>query len=247
MILTGNKRRASSQAGFTLMEMLIAVTLVALMAVGLWSVFRTSIQSWSQGTEFINANQRHRSILDLARKQIASAYPLVTPPPSRNDIQDAISPHMIFSGSENSLLFISLNSLHFHESPGLTLVSYEVAQDSGGEYSLVEREVRYTGQRSEHEALACQSRVILIFENLSSCKFEYFDSRDRDDPSPPWKEAWDGQAMGRLPMAISMTMISRDPQGNSLSRHMVVPIQAQVGAGNLNFTDPFGNRQPAIQ
>ena len=92
MIFNRNKRSISSQAGFTLLEMLIAVTLVALMAVGLWAVFRISIRSWSQGTEFINANQHHRSILDLARKQIASAYPLVTPPPSRNEIQEAISP-----------------------------------------------------------------------------------------------------------------------------------------------------------
>ena len=155
---------------------------------------------------------------------------------------------MIFSGSDSNLLFISLNSLRFQESPGLTLVSYEVAQDSKGEYSLVEREVRYTGQLSEQEAFAGQSQVVPIFENLSSCKFEYFDSSDRDDPSSPWKEEWDGQMKGRLPIAISMTMISRDPEGNSLSRHMVVPIHAQASAGSFNIMDPFGNTtQPVIR
>ena len=79
MIFDGKKRSVLPEAGFTLLEMIVAVTLVAMMAVGLWAVLRISIRSWSRGTEFIDANQRQRSIMDMVRKQLASAYPLFTP------------------------------------------------------------------------------------------------------------------------------------------------------------------------
>ncbi len=59
--------------------MLVAVTLVAVMAVALWAVFRISINSWIRGTEFIDTNQRNRSILDLVKKQMASIYAVNAP------------------------------------------------------------------------------------------------------------------------------------------------------------------------
>jgi general secretion pathway protein J len=246
IIMLEKKGSISSQAGFTMLEMLIAVTLVAVMAVGLWAVFRMSLRSWSRGTEFIDVNQRHRSILDLARKQIASAYPLITPPISRADLQEPARSHLIFSGDASTLRFVSLNSLLFQESPGLTLVSYEVVQDSRGEYVLVEREVRYTGQLIEQEALASQTRTTPIFENLLTCTFDYFDPTDRESPSP-WKREWNGEELRRLPMAVGMTMTSRDSQGNSLSRHMVVPIQAEIGSSRYNPMDPFGVGRTVIR
>ena len=142
MIPERKYRLAQSEAGFTLLEMLIAVTLVAMMAVSLWAVFRISIRSWSRGTEFIDVNQRHRSILDLVRKQIASTLGLY----AQADLQLGLPSTLYFSGTENSLRFVSLNSMRFHESPGLTLVIYEVAQDANGDFSLVEKEARYLGQ-----------------------------------------------------------------------------------------------------
>jgi prepilin-type N-terminal cleavage/methylation domain-containing protein len=235
------KHSNSSESGFTLLEMLVAVTLVAMMAVGLWAVFRISIRSWSRGTEFIDRNQRHRSILDLVRKQIASAYPLFT----KIDLQQNEPSYLIFSGAENSLRFVSLNSLRFQESPGLTLVSYEVARDSSGNYALVEKEARYTGQTLDQETTLNLSTATPIFGNLLSCTFEYFDPGDNDNSSE-WVREWEGKDQRQLPVAVSITMESRDPQGNSLNRHMVVPIQAQVNNLQVNPVNPFGGRIRAI-
>lgn len=239
------------EAGFTLLEMLVAVTLVAMMAVGLWLVLRTSIRSWSRGTEFIDANQRHRSILDMARKQMASAYPLFTPidgqqPFTPVDAQQQGASYLIFNGTENSLHFVSLNSLQFQESPGLTLVSYEVAQDSQGDYALVEKEARYTGQLPDEVAPASFSKTTPIFEKLTSCTFEYFDPGDSSNPSR-WVREWEGRQQGRLPVAISMTMVSQDPRGNALSRHMVVPLQTEVNLLRAGAIYPFGGRRPVVR
>jgi len=225
-----------SEPGFTLIEVLVALTLVALMAVGLWSVFSVSVRSWSRGTEFIDKTQRHRSILDKVRKQMASAYPLnapvVVPTPLQSINTQPIRPqqmsidNVVFTGTETGLSFVSLNSLRFQESPGLTLVSYEVALDAMGNYSLVEREARYTGQVFGEALMPYLSEAIPIFENLSSCVFEYFDPGNNDNTSQ-WIPEWNGRDRRQLPSAISLTMISQDPEGNLLNRNMVVPIQAQ--------------------
>jgi prepilin-type N-terminal cleavage/methylation domain-containing protein len=246
MMRAAKKRPISAQAGFTLLEVLVAVTLVAVMAVGLWAVFRISIRSWSRGTEFMDGNQRHRSILNLVRKQLASTYGLVVPPNLRTGMTPTASSSLgmgslVFSGTENSLLFISLNSLQFQESPGLTMVSYEVSRNSGENYSLVEKEGRYLGQMPEDESAMGGSKAIPIFENLTSCLFEYFDPGDTQNQAK-WVREWDGQKLARLPLAISMTMVSRDPNGNNLNRHMVVPIKAEPFNPATGMINPFGVR-----
>jgi prepilin-type N-terminal cleavage/methylation domain-containing protein len=240
------KRSISAQAGFTLLEVLVSVTLVAVLAVGLWAVFRISIRSWSRGTEFMDANQRHRSILNLVRKQLASAYGLMaplTPQVGTVPVQTGaiVTGSLIFSGTEDSLQFISLNSLQFQESPGLTLVSYEIMQNPGGNYALVEKEARYLGDIPEDASSLNNSKALPIFENLSSCLFEYFDPGDAMNPSQ-WVREWDGPKLHRLPAAVSMTMTSRDPRGNTANRHLVVPIKAEPWNSAFGLINPFGVR-----
>jgi prepilin-type N-terminal cleavage/methylation domain-containing protein len=242
MISAAKKRPIKAEKGFSLLEMVIAVTLVALMAVAMWAVFRISIRSWSRGSEFIDANQRHRSIMDLVRKQMASTYGLF----AQEDPLQSMASTLVFSGTSSSLHFVSLNSLRFMESPGLTLVAYEVVQDSGGDFSLVETEARYLGQNSNWEAAASQSGPISIFNNLSSCTFEYLDPGNEENPAQ-WVREWNGEELRRLPGAISVSMVSHDPKGAPLSRQMVVPLQAEANDLRMNFINPFGNRRAVMQ
>lgn len=242
MILRRKARSGKSEDGFTLLEMLIAVTLVALMAVSLWAVFGISIRSWARGTEFIDTNQRHRSILDMVQKQIASAFGVY----AQTETQPGFQPDLYFSGKEDSLGFVSLNSLRFQDSPGLTLVIYEVAPDSNGGFSLVEKEAPYLGEISDQEAAASQSAPAPVFENLSSCTFKYLDEGE-DENSSAWVNEWDGAQMGRMPKAVSISMISRGPKGQALSRHMIVPIQAEAANLMMNAINPFNRRRAVMQ
>ena len=232
-------RKAASQeaAGFTLLEMLVAVTLVAIMSIALWAVFRISIRSWSRGTEFMDANQRHRSILNLVRKQMASTYGLL----AIDDQQPGAPGTLVFSGKRDSIQFVSLNSLQFQANPGLTLVSYDVDQSPDGEYALVEREARYLGSVPDEGISLGGSKAVPIFANLSSCLLEYFDPGDQNNASQ-WVQEWDGEKLGKLPLAVSFTMVSRDPRGNTLNRHMVVPIKAEPYDWRAIFVNPFGPR-----
>lgn len=233
MISSGKRESAMSQEGFTLLELVVALTLVALMAVGLWAVLQVSVRSWSRGTEYVDKNQRHRSIIDLVRKQMASAYALYT---QGNQLTGEI-PYPVFSGKEEGVTFVSLNSLRFQESPGLTLVSYGISQADDGSYALVEKEQPYLGQLPE-EGSTVDSKEIPVFEKLSSCILEYYDPGDVENEAR-WVSEWDGRQLGRLPAAISLTMISKDAAGRDLNRHMVVPVKAGPNLRNNMFNPQF--------
>jgi len=232
------------ELGFTLLEMIIAVTLVAMLAVTIWGVFRVSIESWKRGTEYIDANQRHRTILDLVKKQMASTYGLIAPV----DPQAGGASYPLFAGTDASLQFISLTSLRFYENPGLTMVSYDVLPDDRGNYALVEREEQYMGLDPDPETFfdRTEARAIEIFDNLVSLMFEYFDPGDSQRP-PQWLREWNAKEIGRLPTAISMTMISLDKEGRRFSRHLVVPIMAKPYDPRLRFVNPFEQRRRRIR
>jgi prepilin-type N-terminal cleavage/methylation domain-containing protein len=229
--------------GFTLLEILVAVTLVAMMAVGLWAAMRISITSWQRGTDLIDINQRHRSILDLVKKQMASIYGLVAPI-NLQMMQMGRLPYPMFWGNDRGVQFISLNSLHFQENPGLTMVAYDIERDRQGAFHLVERETQYLGMEPGRDGLfdSAELTAVEIFENLGSFTFEYYDPGTADRPAR-WVREWDGREAGRLPTAISMTMIARDSRGGMLSRQLVVPILAKPYDPMLmNFQNPFDSR-----
>jgi prepilin-type N-terminal cleavage/methylation domain-containing protein len=227
-----------SEKGFTLVETIVAVTIVAMMSVGIWSIFRTGIRSWARGTEYIDESQRYRNILDLVRKQMASAYPMMAP----TDPDSPGPSYPIFQGTETRLNFISLNSLNFQESPGLTLVNYEVVPNAEGDYSLVESEARYIGELPDAEENAVPVNTIPLFKNLTECHFEYRKSDDDPDNPGEWVTEWDGQEIGKLPVAISMNMLATDTNGSTLNRNIFVPVHAPEGNTQLNTLNLAGIR-----
>jgi general secretion pathway protein J len=232
----GPRRR---EGGFSLLEILIALTLVAMMAVALWSVFRISVASWKKGIDAIESNQRQRSILNLVRKQMASIFGLMTPP----DLQAGGVSYPVFSGAEDSMQFVSLNSLRFQENPGLTMVSYDLVQDRQGGSILVEREAQYLGLDSTRDSYfdRTDETFLTVFENLTSFSFEYFDPATNERPAQ-WMREWNAREMQRLPVAISMTMTAQDAAGRSVSRHIVIPVMAKPHDMRPLFVNPFDSR-----
>ena len=228
-----------SENGFTLLEILIAVTLVAMMAVALWAVFRISVDSWAKGTQFIDTNQKQRSTLDLVKKQIASIYGVIAP----IDLQAGGIIYPVFFGAETSVQFISLSSLRFLDSPGLTMVSYDLIRDPQGNQSLVEREEQFLGFDPTRESVFDRkdNRVTTLFDNLLEFAFEYFDPGSVDRPAQ-WVKTWDARDTRQLPNAISMTMIVRDSKGGLLNRQVVIPIPARPADPRLMFLNPFDPR-----
>ena len=225
----------SKDAGFTLLELLIAVTLIAVMAVGVWAALELCVRTWSRGIDAIDDNQRERSTRDLVRKQIASAYPL-TRSSSGGQITTAattaarvaatrtsLASAPVFLGGETSLRFVSPNSLLSMDSAGLVMATYEAEIDSDGNITLMQREAPYTGQGADDGGYTSS---IPVFNNIKECTFEYYDLGDADNPAE-WLTEWDTGSRRRMPAAVRISMLFQDSNRNPPGIQMIIPLRAQ--------------------
>ncbi len=117
-------RRVVSPRGFSLLEVLVAVTLFAIICTVLYSGFAMVTRSWRRGHENIQQSERLRSVFELIRRQIISIYPVV---PVEEDIESAQAQpgpqRMVaakipyFVGSDQQVAFVTLFSLRFQRHP----------------------------------------------------------------------------------------------------------------------------------
>ncbi|MDR0310283.1 MAG: prepilin-type N-terminal cleavage/methylation domain-containing protein [Acidobacteriota bacterium] len=233
--MSANKRECDLESGFTLLELLIAVTLVAVMAVGVWAALDLCVKAWMRGIDAIDSNQRERSTRDLVRKQIASAYPLVQSSTASSVTQGEAAARTatvrsssatlapVFLGGETGLRFVSPNSLLSMDSAGLVMVTYEAEVDSDGNIVLMEREAPYMGQGADDGGFTSS---IPVFYNLKECIFEYYYPGDADNPAE-WLTEWDAASRRRLPAAVRISMLFRDADKDSPGIQMIIPLRAQ--------------------
>ncbi len=232
------QRRIQAE-GFTLIEIMVSVTLVMMIALALWAAMRICISAWRRGTEAMDANQRQRATLDLVEKQMSSISGLVP----TLDLQTGAGQSPIFWGSSSGVQFVSLSPLHFRDNPGLTTVSYEVVPGNSGEYALVQRETRYLGgdPTLDPDFVMPDGPATTILDHLTGATFEYYDPGDADTP-PQWVQDWNAQEKMNLPAAISMTISARDTAGATRTRKLVVPLMAEADNQLTGFVDPFDGR-----
>src|ERR1700722_4226038 len=95
------RTRWRSSAGFTLLELLIALLLFSLLSVALFGSIRAGTAAWSRATSRADESDHGLHAQDLLRYLIENAYPLYLS-------DNAKSGHVDFAGSLSSLSFLSV-------------------------------------------------------------------------------------------------------------------------------------------
>jgi prepilin-type N-terminal cleavage/methylation domain-containing protein len=104
--------------GFTLLELLVAMTLVALVTVIAATAFRLTVQAWERGAEEGESRQILSALPALLEKQLAAR--VVMPMFG----QARVNPALYFCGGENSLSFITAYAPQGSELQGMLWVKY---------------------------------------------------------------------------------------------------------------------------
>lgn len=210
--------------GYTLVEMIVAITLFGLISLVLFAGFDLTMRSWKQGQKKIEADEQVRSVFELVRRQISSVYPVV-PEEEDEPESDGTTPSQpravsqskpYFIGFTDRTAFISLFSLRVNAIPGLCFVAYAIEPSEEGKgYALVEYEKQYTGinpmgsDQAEHLPENIYRYVLL--DNLDSATFHFygydysaFDPRNQDELQKAWYDSWDVEEKGDLPLAVRL-------------------------------------------
>ena len=188
-----------SQKGFTLIEVMLAMTIFALMGTVLYGAFSLSHSAVEKSQRSFENNQKLRAVDELLGSYIRSAYPYRPSP------QDGA---LLFAGEEAELTFVSSFSLAMG-GRGMAKVRlfWEGDEKRAGLLRLEEETpVRVLSEEGNegHEGLR---NGLVVREGVKEFRITYLDPQSDEEK---WEERWDAKERNTLPRAIRLHYLTKE-------------------------------------
>jgi prepilin-type N-terminal cleavage/methylation domain-containing protein len=192
--MTDVRRRARRRTdGFTLLELLLAMTALAMITAICYGAFHLAIRAVERGEVAVMTSQRLRIAGDVLDRQVKSMVPYK----ARNEDGET---YTYFQGTATSVGFVTANGLS-----GGGRLAREVYQVLDDPPRLVLTETPLFSPnslgRDATEELPGQSTV--VFEGFKSARFEYLMN---DGVDSEWMTRWDGYEEEMLPSAVRIVI-----------------------------------------
>lgn len=197
--------KRSDSHGFTLLELLISLTILSMVAAIVYAALNLGAQASARGEVRTTENQRARAALALIARHLKSAYPLT--------IQGEKGKVVYFFGEPNELSFIAATGRP--EAGGLEKVTYFLREDREGRRSLWVRTSAPTLPidllNNREGGLRQETKVLPDVEGIA---WEYLRDTQGSDGGKvqrkeEWSEHWDGSEDLRLPAAVRFSWRAR--------------------------------------
>lgn len=204
--------RSKIQNGFTLIELTIAITLLALMVILLYGSFYLSERAVAKAQARADESQSLRTFEQFLGGYIRSAYPYRASP------RDAA---IYFNGDDRSIEFISSlsTSLGGRGMSRVTIFS-ELVGNRGATLTLEEEMPVRVGDKGGGGGYR---NSLVLAEGLRGLRFEYLDS-DPQKEDETWLDEWNGRQKRALPRAVRL--VYRGDGGRDIS--WTFPIMMKV-------------------
>jgi general secretion pathway protein J len=195
-----------SEHGFSLIEVLIALTLFAILMAILSNGVRLGTRIEATGTEQINEWSQVTAVQRFLRSELASVQAIRAPP--------LADPIVIFRGEPNRLAFVGLLPDHFPVG-GLQTITLGPAPDRQSDDLAVSWRL-YTGGavKAEIPARSADSaphepapNEAVLLESISNVEFGYFGQRD-PLRAAEWGDRW--EVPNRVPALVRLRLKLRD-------------------------------------
>ena len=181
----------SSNAGFTLVEVVLALTIFALMGAILYGALALSQKTVERSQVSFEKNQQLRAFADLMGSYIRSSHPYRATP------QD---PAIYYQGEEDHLSFVSASSLALGgRGMALVRIAWQEGEGSEGALTLSEELPVRLGDDSEGGG---QRNSVVLREGIQQLRFAYLDPQSDGEE---WEERWDATERKTLPRAVRVS------------------------------------------
>ena len=184
-------------AGFTLVELLVAIMILTLFMTASMGAVRIASRSFAAGEERADATEQMRSVADFLRRQFAQ-LPALT-------VGEGDDERLAFVGEGEGVLFVT-SAPQFSQGPGLVTYSLH-GETIDGSKRLTLRYAAFDPGR-EDLALPDQGEAIVLAEGLDTVEFRYYGSPTEDD-IVEWLDAWPADAE-LYPRAINVRTSSAE-------------------------------------
>jgi general secretion pathway protein J len=212
---------ARAQRGFTLIEMIVAMALLAAMMALLYSGITFALRSWDAGAANGQRVADRRIGENFLRRELMELFPMRW--------KDPMTLKFAFDGQRDTLRFVSSRPAGVTQG-GLSLVGLAVEQGATPrEHHFVMRRAMPDDAAKDFGPLDQADRIVLV-EDVNDVTFAYFGS-ENDFTDPKWYDTWTFD--GRIPQMVRISM--RDTDGVPLPA-MTVHIELSEEAGCLENT-----------
>ena len=244
-------RRRRSQSGVTLMELMIAITLVSLLSVSMLMATRVGFNAMEKTNNRVIANRRAIGTQRILDQQVAGM--IVT---TAQCLADPSRPPVaipFFQGQPQTMRFISTYSLQQAHRGYPQILEYQVIPHPQGKgVRLVVNERLYSGPRSAGRfcigpgppemggglfpPVEIGPQSFVLADELAFCQFGFL--QDIAPVGREWVPVFTDQTM--FPMAIRIEMAPLQPKpGNIPLLSLTAPVRVtRIPGANYNDVDP---------
>jgi prepilin-type N-terminal cleavage/methylation domain-containing protein len=196
--------------GFTLIEVVLALTIFALMAAILYGAYSLGHSAVAKSQVNSTRNQKQRSIADLLGSYVRSAFPYRESPQEQT---------IFFEGDSDSLTFVSAYSQGMG-GRGMAKIQITQDEDEKGETTVKLDETAPVRINSESGS-GGQTYSIVLHDNVKEFRLAYLDPQAEEET---WEDRWDGKERRMLPRAVRFTY--QDDSGKDV--RWIFPIMQSV-------------------
>jgi general secretion pathway protein J len=220
----------SARRGMTLIEVLIAITLVALLSAGMLYAMRAGLAALESSSRRIDSLRRSAGAQRILHQQVAGLLPVMARC-GASPVQPGGMPVMFFQGLPAAARFVTTYSIQGGSRGRPQIVELFAAPRQEGGVRLLVNEIPYTGP--EGAGFFClppqpnpetgavlpvfpppqaSPRSFVLADRLAWCRFLYLED-DLVNP-PRWLPLW--RRMDLWPAAIRIEMAGLEPAATAL-------------------------------
>ncbi len=190
----------SELSGFTLVEVMVALTILGFIILMVSGTFRLGLSSWEKGDSIKEDYQKIRMITQFLSRQMKSAVPY------KFKTEKAEGDYLAFDGKAHSLRFVSALALKAKRPEGFVYVVYQFKDEGEKKGRLVLYEQRALNRNFFEDNLK-EDSAMTLFEGVSQVHFEYYrEANEEKNQKEEWVEEWNAKDEKELPKALRMTV-----------------------------------------
>jgi general secretion pathway protein J len=192
--------------GFTLVEMLLALSIGAAMLVIMFGGIRAALAAWGRGEARAIALEHGRSLAQVLGRAVAGTFPY------RRTATEGAPTQIMFDGQPDRLTFVTVSPA----TPPLGDIAFTAMSVSRDDQGLAVRQMALPNL----EPLG-RVQPVLIDSTVTAVRFRYLASG-----GDAWKDRWDMSTEQSLPRAVEIRLATRVGSRDLEQTPLVVPVRA---------------------
>ena len=203
---------ARAHAGFTLVELVVAMALLGIMMLLLYSGLTFSMRSWDAAETAGSRATDQRIGVHFLRRELGETFPMRWKEPTILKFA--------FEGKAHTLRFVSSRPAGL-QAGGLSLVGLAVEEQGDRRRSLVMRRAMPDDEAADFGPLdRSEDKPTVLVANVRQVDFSYFGSQN-DFTDPTWVEEWPHQSRMPLMVRMRVTLADGSPLPDMVAKLMV--------------------------